>query len=142
MPFSVAHAERIVVQSEEVTVLTNQHSVVEMMENQSYLGPAVTAFLDLKPIGVFGFVVIWNGVAEAWLMPDERLRTIPVTLTRIGKKVMDIAMISMGLHRIQLTVRTTDKRAERWAYAIGFQQEAVMRKYGTDGVDYFLMSRI
>ncbi len=57
-------------------------------------------------------------------------------------RVMDIAAISMGLHRIQLTIRTTDKRAEKWALAIGFQQEAVMRKYGPDGVDYLLMSRV
>jgi RimJ/RimL family protein N-acetyltransferase len=55
---------------------------------------------------------------------------------------MDIAMISMGLHRIQLTVRTTDKRAEKWAYAIGFKRDGVLRKYGVDGVDYLMMSRI
>jgi RimJ/RimL family protein N-acetyltransferase len=54
---------------------------------------------------------------------------------------MDITMISMGLHRIQLTVRTTDKRAEKWAYAIGFKQEGVMHKYGADGVDYLMMAR-
>lgn len=142
MPFSSNHAERMSIQSEEVTVLATKDEIPGLLETQARMGPAVTAFLNMEPVAIFGFVSIWEGVAETWLMPDEKVRTIPVTLTRIGIKVMDIAMISMGLHRIQLTVRTTDKRAERWAYAIGFKQEAVMQKYGTDGVDYLLMSRV
>lgn len=128
--------------SEEVTTVAKGDEISELMELQSRIGPTVTAFLNLQPVAVFGFVPIWNGVCETWLMPDEKVRTIPYTLTKIGKRVMDIATISMGLHRIQLTVRTTDKRAEKWAYAIGFEKEALMRKYGADGVDYFLMARV
>jgi hypothetical protein len=142
MPFAPTHIQRINVETEDVLVVANKDEVESLITAQASMGPAVTVFMNAEPVAVFGFVSIWPGVSEAWLVPDERLRSIPMTLTRIGKKVMDIAKISMGLHRIQLTVRTTDKRAERWAYAIGFSQEAVMRKYGPDGIDYFLMSRV
>jgi len=142
MPFSVNHAERMSIQSEDVTVLATKDEIPGLLETQARMGPAVTAFLNMEPVAIFGFVSIWEGVAETWLMPDEKVRTIPVTLTRIGIKVMDIAKISMGLHRIQLTVRTTDKRAEKWAHAIGFKCDGVLRKYGVDGVDYLMMSRV
>jgi hypothetical protein len=141
MPFSPNHAERVDITTEDVLAVTGRDGVAELLEMQSQMGPAVTAFLNMEPVAIFGFVSIWRGVAETWLVPDEKVRSIPMTLTRIGMKVMDITMISMGLHRIQLTVRTTDKRAEKWAYAIGFKQEGVLHKYGADGVDYLMMAR-
>lgn len=142
MPYAPSHSQRISVQSEDVLVVAQGEDIHKMVNAQAQMGPTVTVFLNLEPVAVFGFVRIWHGVVEAWMVPDEKLRSIPMTLTRIGKKVMDIAMISMGLHRIQLTIRTTDKRAENWAYAIGFDCEGLMRKYGADGVDYLLMARI
>lgn len=105
------------------------------------MGPSVTVFVMLKPVGVFGFVPIWNGVAESWFVVDNAARTYPIAMTKYGRKVQDIAKISMGLHRIQITVRTTDKRAYSWAKFIGFQEEAMMSKYGPDQVDYLLMTR-
>ncbi len=142
MPFSPAHVDRIKVDAEEVLVVARPDEIKDLLTTQAGMGGAVTAFLNMEPIAIFGFVSIWKGVAETWLVPDEKVRKIPVTLTRVGDKVMDIAMISMGLHRIQLTVRTTDKRAEKWAYAIGFKCDGVLRKYGVDGIDYLMMSRV
>lgn len=104
-------------------------------------GPCVTGFRLLKPVVCFGFVPIWSGVAEAWMIGSKPAREYPMTMTRTGKKAMDIAKISMGLHRLQITVRNTDKKAEKWAYAIGFQKESTMRGYGPDGSDYLMMTR-
>jgi hypothetical protein len=142
MPFSPAHVDRIKVDAEEVLVVARPDEVKDLLTTQAAMGGAVTVFLNMEPIAIFGFVSIWKGVAETWLVPDEKVRKIPVTLTKVGYKVMDIAKISMGLHRIQLTVRTTDKRAEKWAHAIGFKCDGVLRKYGVDGVDYLMMSRV
>lgn len=141
MPFAPHHVDRISIESEEVLVLAERDQVSDILYAQSQMGPAVTGFIGTQPAAVFGFVSIWRGVAEAWLVADRSARAMPMTLTRMGLKVMDIAKISMGLHRVQITVRTTDKRAYDWALAIGFQQECVMRGYGPDGVDYFLMAR-
>lgn len=141
LPFARHHADRIKIETEDVLVVADGSPPGDILDQQSRMGPAVTVFLDGKPVGIFGFVSIWRGVAEAWFVADEQVRTIPMTMTRIGRKVMDIAKISMGLHRIQITVRTSDRRAESWAYAIGFDLECVMRKYGPDGMDYLLMTR-
>lgn len=141
LPFAQHHVDRISIESQEVLVLTDQKGASDILSAQAQMGPAVTGFIGTTPAAVFGFVSIWRGVAEAWLVADRSARAMPVTLTRMGLKVMDIAKISMELHRIQITVRTTDKRAYDWALAIGFREECVMRRYGPDGVDYFLMAR-
>lgn len=138
MPAVEHHVQRINISNEEVLVHEDYQATVL---DQLRMGPAVTAFADLKPVAVFGFVPIWNGLAEAWLLVDNQARKYPIAMTKYGKAVQDIAKISLGLHRIQITVRIMDKRAYKWALALGFKEEAVMSKYGPDQVDYILMAR-
>ena len=141
MPFSPVHLSRMELATEDLLVVTRNGELTDLLKAQSEMGPSATAFANGKPVAVFGFVSIWKGVAEAWLIADSGARHLPVTLTRYGKAAQDIAMISMGLHRLQITVRNTDNRAVKWARAIGYEQECVMRKYGPDQVDYLLMAR-
>ena len=141
MPFHKNHAARIDIKSEEVLVVANREEAIDVFDQQEQMGAAVTAFVYNQPAAIFGFVSIWKGVAEAWLEADDVMRSMPVTFTKSAKQVLDISAISMGLHRTQITVRSTDTRAYKWASAVGFKEECLMRKYGTDGVDYFLMAR-
>ena len=141
MPFHKYHAARIDIKSEEVLVVANREEAIDVFDQQEQMGAAVTAFVYNQPAAIFGFVSIWKGVAEAWLVADDVMRSMPVTFTKSAKQVLDISAISMGLHRTQITVRSTDTRAYKWASAVGFKEECLMRKYGTDGVDYFLMAR-
>jgi len=139
MPASPAHVDRIEIDSPEVLAVTNKPQ--EIIKQQIDMSAAVTVFVQLKPVGVFGFVPIWDGVAEAWFVCSGKARQYPVTMTKYAMSVMDIAKKSLRLHRIQITVRNTDKRAYNWARFIGFQEEALMSKYGPDQVDYLLMTR-
>lgn len=141
MPFAKNHVDRIHVKAEEVLVVASKSEVADILDTQERMGAAVTAFVGNRPAAVFGFVSIWPGVAEAWLIADDVAKSMPMTLTRAAKTVLDIAEISMSLHRLQITVRSTDTRAYKWAAAVGFTEECLMKKYGTDQVDYFLMMR-
>jgi hypothetical protein len=138
LPASPEHLDRIVIANPEVLVHTNYRDVVV---NQISHCTAVTAFDNVTPVAIFGFVPVWKGVTESWLLVDDKARALPIALTKYGIAVHDIAKISMDLHRQQITVRITDKRAYKWALALGFEIEATMRKYGPDGIDYYLMAR-
>lgn len=138
MPAHESHIRRIAVSNQEVLI---HGEYQKTLETQIYMGPSVTVFVMLKPVGVFGFVPIWRGVAEAWFVVDDAARTYPIAMTKYGRKAQDIAKISMGLHRIQITVRNQDNRARHWALCLGFKEECLMRQYGPDGSDYFLMAR-
>ncbi len=93
-----------------------------------------------KPIAVFGTVNIWAGVEEGWFLLEEEFREYRYLMTRAGKLFVRLKFQDDSLHRLQITVRCDDNRAFKWAKAIGFQQEGVMRKYGPDGSDFYIMA--
>jgi RimJ/RimL family protein N-acetyltransferase len=47
-----------------------------------------------------------------------------------------------NLRRIQFTVRVDYNIGLRWAWALGFQQEGILRGYGPDGTDYAIFGRV
>lgn len=141
MPYSPIHLKSLTITQPEIVAASKYIDIADAVATQSLAGPAVTAFLNLKPVACFGFVPIWEGVAEAWLIADDKARTKPIGMTKVGKTFFDIAEISYSLHRVQISVRTQDTRAHRWAIALGFKEEGVMRKYGPDGADHYIMAR-
>jgi len=115
--------------------------VKAMLENQSNYGFAITCLLHGKPVAVFGCCLLWEGVGEMWSVIGDTARNKPIATTKIGIAFTDICKLSMGLHRLQITVKTTDLRAIRWAGAIGFISESTMKQYSMDKYDYDLMVR-
>jgi RimJ/RimL family protein N-acetyltransferase len=75
-------------------------------------------------------------------MFDDRARRYPKTMTLVAKQFLYIAEVSEGLHRLQITVKSDDTRAYRWAKALGFEEEGLMRKFLPDGSDSYMMARI
>lgn len=76
-----------------------------------------------------------------WSVIGDVARTRPIAMTKIGIAVADMAQIAMGLHRLQITVKTSDARAISWGKAIGFISECTMKQYSEDKFDYDLMVR-
>jgi len=115
--------------------------VKNMLEAQASHGFAVTCFLHDEPVAVFGCCKLWDGVGEMWSVIGDTARRKPIATTKIGIAFTDICKLSMDLHRLQITVKTTDLRAMRWARAIGFISECTMKQYSMDKQDYDLMVR-
>ena len=141
LPFVPEHFEHLDIDQPEVTVLAKGDALKYMVAQQAAMGTAVTAFLHGRPVAVFGVVYIWNGVGEMWSMFDNQAREFHVTMVRGGRIFCDIAIRYLHLHRLQITVRTDDIRAMRYAESIGYEKESVMKKFGPDKVDYLLMTR-
>lgn len=115
--------------------------VQTMLETQAQFGFAYTCFLYGEPVAVFGCSLLWNGVAEMWSVIGDVARTKPIAMTKVGIAFADISEIAMGLHRLQITVKTSDNRAINWARAIGFISECTMSQYSEDKLDFNLMVR-
>lgn len=116
--------------------------VKELLESQSKYGFAITCFLYGEPVACFGCAPLWKGVAEMWSVIGNNARTHPIAMTKTGISFADICEIYFHLHRLQITVKTSDKRANSWARAIGFTFESTMKQYSSDSEDYNLMVRI
>ena len=141
LPFVPDHFDHIDFDAKELNTISKAYDIKSMLSQQAELGTAVTAFKYSRPVAVFGIVFIWQGVGELWSIFDNQAREHPATMLRSGYDFTDIAMRYLHLHRLQITVRTDDDRAIRYAKALKFKTECVMQKFGPDKVDYLLMAR-
>lgn len=140
-PFHPAHLEMMDALEMATSSASQRQEWKDIIAAQSRIGPAITAHLNGRPVACFGYMLIWSGVAEMWLLIEERGRKYAKSLTRGAVVLRDCAVLSNNLHRIQITVRSSDIRAVRWASAIGFEKEATLHKYGPDQSDFFIFSR-
>lgn len=141
VPFQAGHVAVMNVKAQNFQTISRAMDVMTMLENQAKYGHAITAILHGRPVACFGAVHIWKGVEEMWCFIEERGRKYPKTLTRAAIAYRDFRVLSKNLHRLQIIVRCNDLRAVRWGLAIGFEIEGLMKKYGPDEADFFMMSR-
>ena len=124
-----------------------EHSSLSIMgrkqhtNHQSKTGPTITAFIGESPIAIFGCCMLWGGVGEAWSVFNEKARRYPIAMTKGAFAFFDICEILFSLHRLQITVTSSDKRAMAWAHCLGFIVEGLMKKYSVDQEDTFIMRR-
>ena len=109
--------------------------------HQSKCGPSVTAYIDNRPVAIFGCVILWDGVGEAWSLFSEQARRYPIAMTKGAFTFFDICEILFTLHRIQITVRSEDKRAMSWASFLGFREEGLLKAFSADKKDYYMMRK-
>lgn len=107
--------------------------------------PAFTAVFEDKIVGVGGAIILWEGVAEFWLMltadcKKEGIFGI-IALQAIKNKVDDLIR-QYKLRRAQCTVRIDFPKARKMVVALGFELEGLMKCYCPDGCDVWLYARI
>ena len=85
---------------------------------------------------------LWPGVGEAWLLPSARLLSRPRGPVRIVRRFLDEIAKREGYTRVQATTHADFDRGERFLEWLGFEREGVLRKFGPDGSDHKIYSRI
>ena len=142
VPFNPVHTLNIRIGDAASIAMRENLNFADLMAAQAASGHAITVLLHGTPAACFGSVSIWKGLEEMWCLLEERARKYPLAMTKIAIAYRDFRVIAGNLRRLQLNVRCSDQRAFRWAKAIGFEPEAKMRRYGPDGSDFYLMSRV
>jgi len=140
MPYAPDHYSYINTNNKDIGAIGEVVSQQKLIDAQADMGEAISVLIHGRPAGIFGIVPIWKGIAEFWFIPDEALRNYPMFMTKAARTFIDICAISYGLHRQQITVRCDHKEAVKWAKALGFQQEGLLRSYGPDRSDFYMMS--
>jgi RimJ/RimL family protein N-acetyltransferase len=108
--------------------------------SQAQAGIAISVIQNGKTLGIFGSAKIWNGLEEAWFLVDEVVRRYGISMTKVAKVFISEKFAEDSLNRMQITVRCDDVRAYKWAKCLGFSDDGVMRRFGPDGSDFFMMS--
>ncbi len=93
-----------------------------------------------------GGVSITRFVGHAWLLTTDRFDSINFRQTRAllfaVKKVIVALLDGQVVFRMEATVVNGDERNARFAEALGFEREGIMRKAGANGEDLHLYSII
>jgi hypothetical protein len=98
---------------------------------------------DDKYLAAFGLYALHPTAAQAWMLvnPDYR-HTYAKTILRHAQEELERWQISEGFNRVQITIEFVNAGFVRWSKLLGFEMEGLMRCYGQDGQDHFLMARI
>ena len=94
-----------------------------------------------KVVAAFGIKPIWNGLAEMWMIPGTDIGRHTISIVRGAKVLTNSAIKDYDLKRLQIGVRTENDTAFRFAKSLGFGVESVMKRFGPEWSDYYMMAR-
>lgn len=106
-------------------------------------GPAWSGEIGGQVVGCAGFILRWQGMAEAWayISPDIP-RAAWLKVHRYVQARMHDAHEQLGVWRVQADVKSGFVAGMRWALLLGLQSEGVMRRYGPDGSDFVRYAKV
>lgn len=101
-----------------------------------------TGIIDDRVVGCAGVLPQWPGRAIAWALLTRDLSARH--FLRAHHKVLSVLRSAQrsGAHRIETTVDAGFDAGHRWARALGFRPEGLMRGYSPEGRDHVLYACI
>ena len=105
--------------------------------------PSLTLVHQGNYLAAFGLYPMSDHVAQAWMLVNpEHRHTYAKSILKCAREELDRWQISEAFNRVQITIEFANAGFVRWSKLLGFEMEGLMRKYGQDGQDHFLMARI
>ena len=101
-----------------------------------------TAMQDGTLYACFGINQMFPHVYEAWLIPSAEISKKAYRMHKASLNFFNYAVNKLAIRRLQITVCTDNVRAVKWAERCYFEHEGLMRSFGPDGNDYYMMARI
>lgn len=102
----------------------------------------LTIIIDGEIAGCIGLAHMWQGVAEATLVPSDVFYKYAKTLTRFVKESLDIAVETGRIHRVQALSLEKYPKHGRFLEALGFKKEGIIEAYDGEKNDYGMYARI
>jgi RimJ/RimL family protein N-acetyltransferase len=103
-------------------------------------GPAYSGIEDGKVIGSAGLMILWPGVAQAWILFSTDVENMKKFVYEIVSKYLVTIFCEHELRRVQAHCKADHPMAVKFLEQMGFTRECLMRKYGIDGSDHYLYS--
>jgi len=79
---------------------------------------------------------------EAWILCSRKAEEHPIATFRTARRVIDDIMKLYDMYRVQATVQCDWFEAQRFIKLLGFKWEGTLWRYGPDGSNYQMYSRI
>ena len=105
-------------------------------------GPGYTLLIDEKVVGCGGVVLTQWQCGEAWTLFSTLFFKHYRTAYKAIKKNLENIIEDENLRRVQSLIHPEHEEAKRFIIHLGFQCEGLLRKYGPNGEDLFMYSRV
>lgn len=121
----------------------NPLEVVAMIMHQTAKteGLGYLAFYHQRPIAAWGIFENFPGNWQIWAFGTDEWSLAPLAM----RESWDTALAHLRARnalRVECKSRYNHADAHRFLRYLGFEQEAVLKRYGKDGADYFLYARL
>jgi hypothetical protein len=110
--------------------------------NYSQPGNAYTMFVNDKPVFACGIVILWDGVAECWVLASQNVYEMKFLAARTILELQDKLCKKNKIKRLQTSVKADFKLGLRFATWLGLEIEGLKKKYGPDGSDFYQLGKI
>jgi hypothetical protein len=143
VPFHWGHLHLMELDTDQQLTMEHIPNYAQIIQHYANTGPSCTILVDGRPGLSFGTISHWQGLYEMWLIVDQpTAKKYPIALTKNSRKAVEITEELVKPVRLQLVVRRDNFSACKWARAIGFDEEATVRRYTPDGRDCTFYVRI
>ena len=139
--FHPEHVKVMDIRDQELKGIFAFNKAWEGLLRLNKLATALTICYDGKILGAMGFLEMWPGVCEVWVIPSKYIEQYGVVFARVIKKNLNNLIEVHNLHRIQVTA-IDDPRHNRWLEWLGFTCEGVMRNYSYQKQNLKMWSRV
>lgn len=105
-------------------------------------GEALTILADDEILSIGGVVSLFPGTAELWSLASTAVDKFPISFHKANIRILDYWIKALKLRRLQCKVYSEHVRSIEWLKRLGFQEEGLMRKYDTQGRDFYLYAKV
>jgi len=133
-PFKIEHLKNF----DPKDVGFDSKSIIESALNYPEIRQIMSFTKDSKTIFICGLSFISEGVWEAWLIPCKDIKKYAKDTVRSVKDFTDWLFECHSAHRIQIAVSDDNCK---WAKAIGFEFESIVKKYHR-GLDHYMFIKV
>lgn len=142
VPFTWHHIAAMDLRPDELGTIANVKDYIARAKIYAERGPCFTAIVEGEGVALcFGFIPFWQGVWEAWALTSYLVERHPIATIRRSQAVFHRIESDLQAHRLQITVKASNRLSLRFAQALSFRQEGVLKAYGPDGSDYIMLAR-
>ena len=142
VPYKTQHGDDMIEFGLNDKLMDIDASFTENRIDFALAGLSFTLLHNNNPLCSGGIVPLWNGVAEGWVISSKRILSNKIKSSRLIKERTDLLCANNKIWRLQTAVKADFKIGLRFAEFLGFKNEGLMRGYGPDKTDYYLMARI